>query len=685
MQYYTVTTDPMLLEYSLMASQSPVTVSPPQGDPMFVTLTFIISKPKATKDVQVSAINFTFPYGTGASDLTTDPIPESSASISTTGTDKWQIRQGIKPGMFTAKPESDGPVMISDQSLTITFARLQVNRVVGTADVTIVELATTGSGDPTPRKHTKHVPKFPPQFFVTDFSPTKPLVKHNERATLLWQGSAEADYLMLWGDGPPENVSGKNKWESPGLTSTTTFMLQVTAQSDGETVTHRAVATVIVENPNLVATDLRIGGTRLGYNDPPNDREFMLYNDDGSDSFPGKYGGVYIGNKAALLRLTDAGKLGLTTPGPAGTWFTLANTSKAGTEWGLASTGESNAEGAGHLLFQNGVVRMILAANGNVGIGTASTKAKLQITDVNQDPKGGTLVLGPGNLDAGVTLRLGCQAEYSWVQAHGAKPLAVNPIGNNVGIGTTTPQNALDVKGGVVIGATYAGAQQAPGSGLKVEGPVILGDSLTVQNDLTVRGNIVPPDAKGVSVHGDLHATGRLSSWNPIDVYFPEKNKWYRMAIGYNDYAWFDNSPFSDICLKEDMRPIRGALDKVMRLQGMLYRWSENGLNVLTRDVVSRVSAGPGSTEQQHEALRQAERQKAVEKLSGDHIGLIAQEVEAVVPEAVSKNEDGHKCVRYPQLVALLVEAIKEQGAQIQALSSEVSALAERVRGDKTL
>ena len=131
MQHYTVTSDTdMLLDYALLASQSPITVSPPQGDPIFVTLTFIVSKPKASKNAIVTEINFTFPHGTSAYDLTADPIPESSASISTTGNEAWHIRQGIKPGMFTAKPTSDGPVTISDQSLTVTFARLQINQVV---------------------------------------------------------------------------------------------------------------------------------------------------------------------------------------------------------------------------------------------------------------------------------------------------------------------------------------------------------------------------------------------------------------------------------------------------------------------------------------------------------------------------------------------------------------------------
>ena len=117
----------------------------------------------------------------------------------------------------------------------------------------------------------------------------------------------------------------------------------------------------------------------------------------------------------------------------------------------------------------------------------------------------------------------------------------------------------------------------------------------------------------------------------------------------------------SDIRLKAEVRPILGALEKVNRLQGILHRWSDTGLNYLTQHIVDAVSAGPDSSEEKLQELQHAERQKAVAKLSGTQLGLVAQDVEAVVPEVVHENEDGHKCIRYPQLVALLIEAVKEQ------------------------
>jgi len=57
------------------------------------------------------------------------------------------------------------------------------------------------------------------------------------------------------------------------------------------------------------------------------------------------------------------------------------------------------------------------------------------------------------------------------------------------------------------------------------------------------------------------------------------------------------------------------------------------------------------------------------------NVGLIAQRVEEVVPEVVTTNEDGYKSVAYGNIVALLVEAVKDQQDQINELKYEVNNL----------
>lgn len=49
-------------------------------------------------------------------------------------------------------------------------------------------------------------------------------------------------------------------------------------------------------------------------------------------------------------------------------------------------------------------------------------------------------------------------------------------------------------------------------------------------------------------------------------------------------------------------------------------------------------------------------------------MGVIAQEVEAVFPELVGVSEQGYRTVNYAGLVAVLIEAVKELDARVQAL-----------------
>ncbi|MAF17901.1 MAG: hypothetical protein CMH96_00615 [Oceanospirillaceae bacterium] len=99
----------------------------------------------------------------------------------------------------------------------------------------------------------------------------------------------------------------------------------------------------------------------------------------------------------------------------------------------------------------------------------------------------------------------------------------------------------------------------------------------------------------------------------------------------------------SDARLKENIVPIDSALDKVMQMEGVYYNFIEE--------------------------------QKSA-SLNGQQIGVIAQNIEAVFPEAVVE-QDNIKHVRYDILIAPLIEAIKELKLQNEALSARVQQLEE--------
>jgi len=100
----------------------------------------------------------------------------------------------------------------------------------------------------------------------------------------------------------------------------------------------------------------------------------------------------------------------------------------------------------------------------------------------------------------------------------------------------------------------------------------------------------------------------------------------------------------SDIRFKTSVEPLNHALDRISRLRGVSYEWNRE--------------AFPGKHFRE-----------------GKHIGLIAQEVEQVVPELVETGADGYKAVNYNKLPALLVEAVKEQQAQIEAQEERIRIL----------
>jgi len=96
----------------------------------------------------------------------------------------------------------------------------------------------------------------------------------------------------------------------------------------------------------------------------------------------------------------------------------------------------------------------------------------------------------------------------------------------------------------------------------------------------------------------------------------------------------------SDIRWKKDITTLTNVLSKVLEMRGVSYKW--------------RTDEFP---------------QKQFDK--DTQIGLIAQEVEKYFPDLVETDKDGFKSVEYSKLVAVLIEAIKEQNAEIEQLKSE--------------
>jgi hypothetical protein len=93
----------------------------------------------------------------------------------------------------------------------------------------------------------------------------------------------------------------------------------------------------------------------------------------------------------------------------------------------------------------------------------------------------------------------------------------------------------------------------------------------------------------------------------------------------------------SDAKFKKDLQSIHNPLDKVIKMNGISYEWK-------------RVEYSDMNFPQ------------------GRHYGVIAQEMEKVLPEVVNTASDGTKSVAYPEIIPVLIEAIKEQQKEIEQL-----------------
>jgi hypothetical protein len=104
----------------------------------------------------------------------------------------------------------------------------------------------------------------------------------------------------------------------------------------------------------------------------------------------------------------------------------------------------------------------------------------------------------------------------------------------------------------------------------------------------------------------------------------------------WNGASWTftgDITANSDSRLKEEIQPIENALDKVDAINGVTF-------SLIGGDDTRRV-------------------------------GVIAQDVQAVLPEAVHEDENGLLSVAYGNMVGLLVEAVKELRAEVAELKGE--------------
>ncbi len=260
---------------------------------------------------------------------------------------------------------------------------------------------------------------------------------------------------------------------------------------------------------------------------------------------------------------------------------------------------------------------------------------------------------GPYSLAAGRRAKAKHDGAFVWADSTDADftSTAANQFliraGGGVGIGTASPQQALHVVGDALVkGTNFA----SPGSTARL----ILGDGNHVLRSVYgggLRFGVYPfPDALvvqddtgnvgvGTSSPGaKLHVAGRIrmDTWTADGTAAVYKNANGDLGV-----------QASDLQLKKNVTPIRRALEVVAGLRGVTFNWRNE-------------AEGKPKT-----------------------VGLIAQEVRAVMPELTfeCRGEDGatYLGVHYEKVAAVLVNAVQEQQARLEAQRSELDALKARL------
>jgi hypothetical protein len=185
---------------------------------------------------------------------------------------------------------------------------------------------------------------------------------------------------------------------------------------------------------------------------------------------------------------------------------------------------------------------------------------------------------------------------------------------------------------------------------------VALNAQIHVANNGYVGVKTTTPE-KEFTVNGSvrINATATIPFGSAISAIVTDQNacayhlysNYYAQDVFYvhgSGYLWCKLGGYfgSDIKLKKDIKNIDSPLSKLTQLHGVQYKYKD-----------------PQNKENEKD----------------ERIGLIAQEVEKIVPQVVKEMNDGTKAIAYTDLIGLMVEAMKEQQTQIEDLKKQVEKL----------
>ncbi len=314
---------------------------------------------------------------------------------------------------------------------------------------------------------------------------------------------------------------------------------------------------------------------------------------------------------------------------------------------------------------------MTFAGNGNVGIGTSAPGSKLHVvgsaTNLQADNASSDpfqlQITGLTNPNQQVLIGYNTTSDYGGIQAIkqtvASMPLVLNRGGGNVGVGRIPTTYKLEVGGDIYANGGWLRTVGSTGWLSETHGGGwYMTDATWIRNY----------GSKPVNVNAQVLATEFWISSGAGDnkIYQPAANNFgittsaiERFRIDNNGNVGIGVVPSgtyklevsgfigataffytSDARLKKDIETIQNPLDKITSMRGVGFSWIKDG----TKD-----------------------------------IGFVAQEVEKVEPRLVLTDKDGMKSVKYGNIIAIVVEAIKELKEMVMNLISGQDELKKQV------
>jgi hypothetical protein len=256
-----------------------------------------------------------------------------------------------------------------------------------------------------------------------------------------------------------------------------------------------------------------------------------------------------------------------------------------------------------------------------VGLGT--------VTDAAPDTLARTTVISSSNSDSAVNFSAGTKDVFCTLPA--SKSVILDASGNIVANNGSalTNLNASNLASGTVPNARLD-AQLQDVAGLAVtNGNFIVGDgaNFVAESGATARASLSLDT--GDDVQFDSFGVGTAASGTTGEIRATE------------DITAFYSS---DKNLKENIKNIENPIEKIQKINGVTFDWTDEYIK-----------------------NHGGEDDYFVRK---NDVGVIAQEVEQVLPQVVATRENGTKAVKYDRICALLIECIKDLKKEIEELKS---------------